>query len=65
MEILSGRRSSRSFEYSLQNVAISRSCFVKNGKEMNKEFSITHACSTAIVLVAVAVEVQLVIKKTP
>ena len=37
----------------MQNVAISRCCFVKNSK------NIMHACQTAIVLIAVAVEVQL------
>ena len=38
----------------MQNVVISRCCFVKNGNEMNRIITLAY---TAVVLVAVAVEV--------
>ena len=40
----------------MQNMAISRCCFVKNGNEMNRIINLAY---TAIVLVAVAVQVCL------
>ena len=56
-----GRRSSRCFEYA--ECGYFTLLFCKE-RQRNEQRIITHACSTAIVLVAVAVEVQLVIKNS-